>query len=71
VGFVGDYGAPEVSGEVSFECTGGMSWGLPLGDLLVVVGAAGAPELGHFGRFPRAVARWAGIMLRLSALARH
>jgi hypothetical protein len=29
------------------------------------------PELGHFGRFPRAVARWAGIMLRLSALARH
>jgi DNA replication protein DnaC len=34
-----------VSGEVSFECTGGISRGFPLGDLLVEVGAAGAGGL--------------------------
>jgi hypothetical protein len=41
-GFVGDHDAPEVSGEVSFERTGGVSRWFSFGDLLVVVGAAGA-----------------------------
>ena len=38
--FVDDHDAPEAAGEVSFERAGGVSGGLPLDYLLVVVGAA-------------------------------
>ena len=48
--FVGEHEAPEVSGEVSFERSGGRARWFSLGDFLVVEGAARAgrhPDLGH------------------------